>query len=246
MRVLGIIPARFESIRFPGKALVDVHGKSMVQRVFEQACKAPGLTKVVVATDDDRIFDHITEIGGNVIMTSKEHPSGTDRCREATEHEQEDFDFIVNIQGDEPFIDPRQIEELTTKLNPEIQIATQAKLIESQALLADVNCVKVLFNALGNAIYFSRSPIPYQRNIPMNEWATSYQYYQHVGIYAYRKDILKEITKIPQSPLEKAEGLEQLRWLENGYAIKVLTTNYQAHGIDTPEDLHQALASHTP
>ena len=242
MNVLGIIPARFKSSRFPGKALVDVAGKTMVQRVYEQAEKARGLTRVVVATDDQRIYDHIHEIGGKACMTGKQHPNGTDRCREAAALTHEKFDFVVNIQGDEPFIDPRQIDELTTGLTQEVQIATQAKVIENPQKLMDTNCVKVLIDHSGNAIYFSRSPLPYQRNIPIEQWLIAFEYYQHIGIYAYRSDILNEITTIPQSALERAEGLEQLRWLENGYKIKVLKTKYQAYGIDTPEDLKQALA----
>ncbi|TDI72476.1 MAG: 3-deoxy-manno-octulosonate cytidylyltransferase [Bacteroidetes bacterium] len=242
MRILGIIPVRYHSSRFPGKALADVHGKTMVQRVYEQAKQTVGLDRVVVATDHTTILKHITEFGGKACMTSEDHPSGTDRCREALDLEPDEYDFVVNIQGDEPFIDPRQIEELCKNLLPDIQIATQAKLIEQQENLIDPNCVKVIIDSQGNAIYFSRSPLPFQKNRSINHWLSSYQYYQHIGIYAYRTDILREITKLPVSPLEQAEGLEQLRWLENGYSIKVLTTHYQAHGIDTPEDLRKALA----
>ncbi len=243
MSILGIIPVRYHSSRFPGKALADVHGKSMVQRVYEQAMLAKGLDRVVVATDHPKIFDHINEIGGKVCMTSEDHPSGTDRCREAMELEPDGYDFVVNIQGDEPFIDPRQIDDLCEKLVPDIQIATQARRIEMQELLIDPNCVKVIMDSQGKAIYFSRSPLPFQRAHSVDQWISSHQYYQHIGIYAYRSDILREITQLAMSPLEQAEGLEQLRWLENGYSIKVFTTNYQAQGIDTPEDLEKALAS---
>ena len=246
MSILGIIPVRYHSSRFPGKALVNVHGKTMVQRVYEQATQAAGLDKVVVATDHSKIVEHVIEFGGKVCMTSEDHPSGTDRCREAMELEPEEYEFVVNIQGDEPFINPRQIEDLCKHLLPDVQIATQAKLIKLQENLIDTNCVKVILNSQGNAIYFSRTPLPFQRNHSVNDWINSHQYYQHIGIYAYRSDILQKITELPVSPLEQAEGLEQLRWLEYGYNIKVLTTNYQAHGIDTPEDLDKALASNKP
>jgi 3-deoxy-manno-octulosonate cytidylyltransferase (CMP-KDO synthetase) len=243
MSILGIIPVRYHSSRFPGKALADVHGKTMVQRVYEQAMLAEGLDRVVVATDHLKIFDHINEIGGKVCMTSEDHPSGTDRCREAMELEPDGYNFVVNIQGDQPFIDPRQIDDLCKNLVPDVQIATQARRIEMQELLIDPNCVKVIIDSQGKAIYFSRSPLPFQRAHSVDKWISLHQYYQHIGIYAYRSDILREITQLAMSPLEQAEGLEQLRWLENGYSIKVLTTNYQAQGIDTPEDLEKALAS---
>jgi len=243
MSILGIIPVRYHSSRFPGKALADVHGKTMIQRVYEQAMLAECLDRVVVATDHPKIFDHINEIGGKVCMTSEDHPSGTDRCREAMELEPDGYDFVVNIQGDQPFIDQRQIDDLCKNLVPDIQIATQARRIEMQELLIDPNCVKVIIDSQGKAIYFSRSPLPFQRAHSVDEWISSHQYYQHIGIYAYRSDILQKITQLAMSPLEQAEGLEQLRWLENGYSIKVLTTNYHAQGIDTPEDLEKALAS---
>lgn len=243
MSILGIIPVRYHSSRFPGKALADVHGKTMVQRVYEQAMLAEGLDRVVVATDHLKIFDHINEIGGKVCMTSEDHPSGTDRCREAMELEPDGYNFVVNIQGDQPFIDPRQIDDLCKNLVPDVQIATQARRIEMQELLIDPNCVKVIIDSQGKAIYFSRSPLPFQRAHSVDKWISLHQYYQHIGIYAYRSDILREITQLAMSPLEQAEGLEQLRWLENGYSIKVLTTNYPAQGIDTPEDLEKALAS---
>lgn len=243
MQILGIIPVRYQSSRFPGKALVDIQGKSMVQRVYQQALKSRGLAKVIVATDSSKIFRHISEIGGNVCMTREDHPSGTDRCQEAQEQQDQPFDFIVNIQGDEPFIAPEQIEELCEGLGPDVQIATQAKLIEQPDDLNDPNCVKVVRDKTGKAIYFSRSPLPYQKNKPVNQWLNTHRYYQHIGIYAYRTDILKEITGLPLSSLEKAEGLEQLRWLENGFEINVPLTRYRSYGIDTPEDLTKALAA---
>ena len=244
MRIAGIIPVRFKSVRFPGKALVDINGKSMVQRVYEQASAVGGLNKVVVATDHEKIFNHIKDFGGDVCMTSEHHPSGTDRCREAFEMLEEQHDFIVNIQGDEPFIEPGQIEELIEGLNTTTQIATQARLIDDQKKLKDPNCVKVICNQQGNAVYFSRSPIPHLRNYPRDQWIKQFDYYQHIGLYAYRADVLQQITELPVSPLENAEGLEQLRWLENSFTIKVLITQYYADGIDTPEDLEKALSLH--
>jgi len=245
MKIIGIIPVRFESTRFPGKALADVNGKSMVQRVYEQASGASGLDQVIVATDHHKIFEHIRDFGGEACMTGNHHPSGTDRCREALEKLGQHYDFIVNIQGDEPFIDPGQIEELIQGLNPSTQIATQARLIEDPDKLTDPNCVKVIFNKQGNAVYFSRSPVPHLRNLSKDQWIRHFHFYQHIGLYAYRADILKEVTGLPVSPLEKAEGLEQLRWLENSFTIEVLLTRYYADGIDTPEDLAKTLAEHT-
>jgi len=243
MKVIGIIPVRYKSTRFPGKAMVDIKGKSMVQRVLEQAKKAKGLDKVLVATDETIIFDHIKEIGGNVCMTSSHHPSGTDRCKEAVEIQESEYDFVVNIQGDEPFIDPHQIDQLIDGLTPEVEIATQAKLIEQSNQIFDPNCVKVIMDPHANALYFSRMAIPHVRNHPQHLWTSHFKYHQHIGIYAYRWDILQQITQLPVSPLEQAEGLEQLRWLENSYKIKVLVTNFQAHGIDTPEDLEKVLGN---
>ena len=245
MKVAGIIPVRFQSTRFPGKALVDIMGQSMVQRVYQQAIATNGLDKVVVATDHQSIFDHVSEFGGNVCMTREDHPSGTDRVREAMEQLGEAYDFVVNIQGDEPFIDPQQIDELIQGLDPTVQIATQARLIKDPEKLADPNCVKVIIDPAGNAVYFSRTPIPYLRNVPREMWLDQFDYYQHIGLYAYQSDVLLQITKLTVSKLEKAEGLEQLRWLENAYSIKVLTTNFQADGIDTPEDLEKAIGLHS-
>ncbi len=241
MKVIGVIPVRFKSTRFPGKAMVDINGKTMVQRVLEQSCKAKGLDKVLVATDEQKIFDHILSIGGNVCMTSSDHPSGTDRCKEALAQEKDSYDFVVNIQGDEPFIDPRQIDQLIDGLDQDVQIATQAKLIEQSNQIFDPNCVKVIMDPSGNALYFSRTAIPHVRNYPQHLWTSHFRYHQHIGIYAYRTDILNEVTELSVSSLEQAEGLEQLRWLENSYTIKVLITSYQAHGIDTPEDLEKVL-----
>ncbi len=245
MKVAGIIPVRFQSTRFPGKALVDINGRSMVQRVYHQASTSQGLDKVVVATDHKDIFDHVKDFGGAVCMTSELHPSGTDRCREALEQMGQSYDFVVNIQGDEPFIDPRQIDALVAGLDRSVQIATQAKEIHDYSKLADPNCVKVILDKQGNALYFSRSPLPYLRNVSPDQWLGHFRYYHHIGLYAYHHEVLQQITSLPVSKLEKAEGLEQLRWLENGYSIKVLTTTYQADGIDTPEDLERAIRLHS-
>jgi 3-deoxy-manno-octulosonate cytidylyltransferase (CMP-KDO synthetase) len=244
MKTVGIIPVRFQSTRFPGKALVDIKGKSMVERVYRQASAAAGLEKVLVATDHQSIYDHVMDFGGEVCMTSQQHPSGTDRCREAMEQLEHTCDFVVNIQGDEPFIDPRQIDALVDGLDGSVQIATQARKIEQFEKLADPNCVKVIMDRSSKALYFSRTPLPYLRNVPPGKWLEQFDFYQHIGLYAYHVDVLREITELPVSNLENAEGLEQLRWLENGYSIKVLTTNYHADGIDTPEDLERAIGMH--
>lgn len=242
MKITGIIPARYASTRFPAKALADVKGKSMIQRVYEQACKAETLSAVIVATDDDRIFSHVKSFGGNVVMTSTSHPSGTDRCFEAFQKSGHDSDFIINIQGDEPFIEPGQIDLLAAVLEKDTQIATLVKKIEDTEVLLNPNSPKVVVGTNAEALYFSRSPIPHLRGIPQAEWLSQGQsFYKHIGIYAYRKDILEQITKLPTSPLESAEALEQLRWLENGYRIKVAVTEFESYGIDIPEDLEKAV-----
>lgn len=240
MKILGIIPARFASSRFPAKALVDIKGKSMVERVYEQASKAPHLNKVVVATDHKKIYDHVVAFGGEVILTSASHESGTDRCAEVLSHFP-DFDYVVNIQGDEPFINPEQIQTLTNSLDGTIQIATLCISIKSEEILFSSNAVKVIRDKNENAIYFSRHPIPFNRNSNTEEWLDKHFYYKHIGMYAYRSDILKEITSLPQTPLELSESLEQLRWIENGYKIKVSISETDSIGIDTPEDLEKAL-----
>lgn len=237
MKILGIIPARFASTRFPEKALVDIGGKSMVQRVYEQASKSNILSKVVVATDHKKIFNHVENFGGRVVMTSENHLSGTDRCMEAFQNIGEAFDFIINIQGDEPFIKPEQIELLARILTPETQLATLAKKITDNETLFNFNTPKLIWNDKMEALYFSRHTIPYLRGIAQEEWLSKHDFYKHIGIYAYRVDVLKAITKLKPSSLEQAESLEQLRWLENGYKIKVALTEFESIGIDTPEDL---------
>ncbi len=237
MQILGIIPARYASTRFPAKALVDIGGKSMIQRVYEQAAKAGKLTHVVVATDDTRIFDHVQEFGGTAIMTADTHQSGTDRCFEALTKTAGTFEYVINIQGDEPFISPEPINRLADVLNGETELATLVKIIDSDEILFNVNVPKAVLNKRGEVLYFSRQTIPYLRNTEQSDWLNGHTFYKHIGIYAYRVDVLEEITKLPVSALEKAEALEQLRWLENGYAIKAVITSDDSHGVDTPEDL---------
>jgi len=237
MKILGIIPARYASTRFPGKPLVDIAGKSMIQRVYEQAKKCAQLSEVIVATDDDRIFEHVQAFGGKAIMTSSAHQSGTDRCAEVAEKYTE-YDVIINIQGDEPYIDPEQIGKLISCFNESAtQIATLIKKISTEQELLNTNSPKVIINKNSEAIYFSRSPLPHIRGQEPQNWLQHFTYFKHIGIYGYRADILKQITKLPVSPLEKAESLEQLRWIENGYKIKVAETEIETIAIDTPEDL---------
>jgi len=237
MHILGIIPARYASSRFPGKPLVDIAGKSMIQRVYEQAKKCADLTEVIVATDDERIFDHVADFGGVAVMTSPNHASGTDRCAEvALQHPE--YEVIINIQGDEPYIDPAQISKLAACFtDANTQIATLIKQIKTEQELFNVNSPKVITNQNSEAIYFSRSPLPHIRGEEQQNWLEFHTFFKHIGIYGYRADILKQITKLPVSSLEKAESLEQLRWIENGYRIKVAETELETHAIDTPGDL---------
>ncbi len=246
MKVLGVIPARYASTRFPGKPLVDIQGKSMIQRVYEQAMKAKSLSKVIVATDDERIFNHVKSFKGEVMMTSDSHQSGTDRCAEVINQlSSEGFDAVVNIQGDEPFINPSQIDSVVEVLKKEqFMIATLVKRIlvtanemQQEGAINNPNIVKAVFSSEGKALYFSRSPIPYLRDTPTDEWLSKGEFYKHIGLYAYKSAVLKEIALLPPSRLEQLESLEQLRWLENGYAIGIAETDLETIGIDTPEDL---------
>lgn len=237
MKILGVIPARYASTRFPAKALADINGKSMVRRVYEQACKARSLYRVVIATDHELITEHAESFTKDVLMTSETHQSGTDRCCEVLEKIGEHYDFVLNIQGDEPYIQPEQIELLTSALSPQVQLATLAKAITDEQTLFNPNTPKVIFGPSGNAIYFSRQTIPFLRGIPPFDWLARHTFYKHIGIYAYRADVLTEIAQLKPSALEQAESLEQLRWLENGYSIKVMITDMETIGIDTPEDL---------
>lgn len=239
MNIIGIIPARYGSTRFPGKPLVDIDGKSMIQRVFEQSRKSKLLTRVVIATDDERIMAHVLDFGGDVMMTSPQHVSGTDRCAEFVKKENgTKWDAVINIQGDEPYIQPEQIDLLCRCIDsPETSIATLVKEIKTSDELFNHNNVKVVLNKNSDAIYFSRAPVPYCRNYPEQEWIRHHTYYKHIGIYAYRTDVLLEISMLPKTKLEITESLEQLRWIENGYKIKAELTSFESIAIDTPDDL---------
>ena len=241
MKFIGIIPARYQSTRFPGKPLALIHGKPMIQWVYERSAEA--LSEVWVATDDQQILDAVKSFGGNAIMTSTEHRSGTDRCAEAALRLSSDIDFdvVVNIQGDEPFIQPEQIRKLMTCFESDADIATLVRRISDLDELADPNKPKVVLGVNSDALYFSRAAIPYTRDFEKGRWLEDVNYWAHIGIYAYRKDILQQITGLLPGTLEKAESLEQLRWLENGFRIRVAETDYHSFGIDTPEDLKRAL-----
>ncbi len=244
MNIIGIIPARYASTRFPGKPLIKIKGKYMIQHVYERVSNV--LETVIVATDDKRIFDAVNKFGGKAIMTSPEHKSGTDRCAEALEkHSKKSniiFDVVINIQGDEPFIHKEHIEKLKTCFEDNnTQIATLIKPINDTETIFNPNSPKVIINNKNEAIYFSRSPIPFVHKIEKNEWHKKAKFYKHLGIYGYNIEILKQITKIKQSSLEIAESLEQNRWIENGYSINVAITNIENYAIDTPNDLEVVL-----
>jgi 3-deoxy-manno-octulosonate cytidylyltransferase (CMP-KDO synthetase) len=241
---IAIIPARFASTRFPGKPLADISGKPMIQRVYERVI--PSVSDVIVATDDLRIIDAVLKFGGNAVMTSPKHRSGTDRCAEALntweQMASKKFDAVINIQGDEPFIRIEQIELVKECFSDsETQIATLIKQISENEIIFDPNRPKVVIDSKGFALFFSRSAIPYVRDISKDQWHMHNVLYQHIGLYAYRSKVLREITGMPQSPLELAESLEQLRWLENGYKIKTAVTSFDSFGIDTEEDLRRVL-----
>ena len=244
MKTRGIIPARYESSRFPGKPLVDILGKSMIQRVYEKCLEAKLLTDVYVATDDERIYDHILSFGGKVILTDKAHTNGTERCEEVLRKLNDgQIDTIINIQGDEPFISPDQIDLLANLFlkYPETEIGTLIKKIEDYDTLFNPNTPKVVFTPQFDALYFSRNTIPYQRDHSKEQWLESHNYYKHIGIYGYTSKTLHEIVKLKETPLEMTEKLEQLRWLEEGYRIKVAETTHETIGIDTPEDLDRVI-----
>ena len=241
MNFIGIIPARFQSTRFPGKPLAILGDKPIIQWVYENARKA--LTNVYVATDDERIYQTVEAFGGKAVYTSPNHQSGTDRCAEAAQKVAESlqFDVVINIQGDEPFIRPEQVEGLKACFNtPDTEIATLIKSITHAAEITNINRPKVVINKNQEALYFSRSPIPFVRDCKPEEWINRNTFYSHIGMYAYRFDILLELTQLPIGFLEKAESLEQLRWLENGYHIKTALTTFENIGIDTTEDLEEA------
>ena len=240
MKVVGIIPARYASTRFPGKPLALIKVKPMIQRVYEQALKSK-LDAVVIATDDVRIADAVMDFGGQYVMTSPNHRSGTDRCCEALDLLKTKYDAVVNIQGDEPFIDPKQIDLLVDLIvRDDTPLASLAKRIDDADELFSPNAVKVVVNQEGNAMYFSRNPIPFMRNVDRDEWLAKGRFYKHIGIYAYKADVLHQVAHMEPSALEQAESLEQLRWLENGLAIRMALSDAENISIDTPDDLHRA------
>lgn len=241
MKITGIIPARYASTRFPGKPLVEILGKSMLQRVYEQAKKSKLLSEVVIATDDERILNHAASFGAKCVMTKAEHPSGTDRCYEAALNSGEPFDYLINIQGDEPFIDPGQIDLLAGLCDGTTELATLMIKCTSHDVLFDKGEVKITLNTNNEALYFSRMVIPYIKGVDEKEWHKHFDYFRHVGMYAYRKDVLEKITRLQPSSLEKAESLEQLRWLENGFKIKCAETLFDSHCVDTPEDIEKVI-----
>ncbi len=239
MKFIAIIPARYASTRFPGKPLAILGGKPVIQRVYEQVSSV--LEEVYVATDDDRIFQAVEAFGGRAVMTSDRHRSGTDRIQEAATTIGTDADVVINVQGDEPFIHPSQIESLCRCFdNPTTQIATLGKPFETIEAVKNPNSPKIVVDNQGFALYFSRSVIPFVRGVDEAEWLSRYPFLKHLGLYAYRREVLREVTQLPMSSLEAAESLEQLRWLQNGYRIRVAETNIETVGIDTPDDLERA------
>ena len=241
MKFIAIIPARYASTRFPGKPLALLGGLPVIQRVYEQAISV--LPEAYVATDDERIFQCVEAFGGRAVMTRTDHKSGTDRIQEAVEHIGTDTDVIINIQGDEPFVQASQLQTLMQLFDDTTtQIGTLGKRFESMEAVQNPNSPKIVCDQRGFALYFSRSVIPFVRGKETAEWLKHYPYLKHLGLYAYRREVLREVTQLPQSPLEQAESLEQLRWLENGYRIRVGLTDVETVGIDTPEDLTRAEA----
>lgn len=241
MSIIGIIPARYSSTRFPGKPLIQINGKSMIQRVYEQAAKSKLMTKIIIATDDDRIAEHAKSFGAEVVITKAEHPSGTDRCFEAYQLNGQNFDYVLNIQGDEPFLDPEQIDSLAQGCAEDVEIATQMIKCTDHDVLFDKGEVKIILNSNKEALYFSRNVIPFIKGKDEKEWHKHFDYYRHVGMYAYRTDILEKITQLKPSALELAESLEQLRWVEHGYKIKCIETSFESHCVDTPEDIEKVM-----
>lgn len=242
MKILGIIPSRYQSSRFPGKPLIDIAGKSMIQRVYEQSSKSALINELIVATDDQRIFDHVESFGGNVMMTSESHTSGTDRCGEVVE-KYSDFDIVINIQGDEPLIRPDQLDELLTAFkNSDVKLATLVKRMSSIEDVLNPNRIKVVLDKDKNGVYFSRSPIPFIANTDKSEWLAKADFWKHIGIYAWRSDVLSKLIALPKTELEQQESLEQLRWIYNGFKIATVETQIETPNIDAPEDLKKVLS----
>lgn len=237
MKILGVIPSRFSSSRFPGKPLIDLAGKSMIQRVYEGAKKCELFTELVVATDDERIFNHVHEFGGNAMMTNSDHQSGTDRCGEVIS-KLPDFDVVVNIQGDEPLVEAEQLKQLISAFGQEeTQIATLGIFVKNQQELFNPNRIKVVLNAKNQAIYFSRNPIPFGAQMLQEYWMKSYPYVRHIGLYAFRTKVLEELVKLEPTAIEKQESLEQLRWMYYGHKVQVVMTEIETPNIDSPEDV---------
>jgi 3-deoxy-manno-octulosonate cytidylyltransferase (CMP-KDO synthetase) len=238
MGVLGIIPARYGSTRLPGKPLIKVHGKTIIERVYDRVHKSSCLSEVVVATDDIRIFNHVRKFGGHALITRLDHPSGTMRCAEVIET-MSSFDLIINIQGDEPLINPAQIDQLCEFMreHSDFGIGTLIKKIDHTEDLTNPSVAKVVCGQHGKVLYFSRCPVPFIRDLPIQQWLSRYRFYRHIGMYAYRRDMLKRIGTLPPSDLEQAERLEQLNWIYHGFPVYAKETEYDSIGIDTPEDL---------
>ena len=236
---MAIIPARFASTRFPGKPLVDIGGKSMIQRTYERVIAVAGWDEVIIATDDLRIYDAAKAFGAKVQMTREDHISGTDRCAEILQTLTQSVDYVVNIQGDEPFIEPAQLAELALGFTSDAPILTLIKEIKDENTLFSTNTPKVVVNAHGDALYFSRQTIPFLRGIPQSDWLGKQRFFKHIGLYAYRADILPQLSNLSPSSLELAESLEQLRWLQAGFAIKTLETQFESIGIDSLADIEK-------
>lgn len=236
-KVVAVIPARYASTRYPGKPLVDLGGKPMIQRTYERVASVAGWYKIIIATDDLRIFDVAKSFGAEVMMTAETHVSGTDRCAEVLVNLVEEIDYVVNIQGDEPYIEPGQLIELINEFSTNAPILTLVKQITTIDTLFNPNSPKVVLDNQHQALYFSRHPIPYMRGLPQEDWLSHHRYFKHIGLYAYRADILAKISQLPASDLENAESLEQLRWLQHGFPIRAVETQFETIGIDTPEDL---------
>ena len=239
LTILGIIPSRYNSIRFPGKPLAVIKGKSMIQRVYEQASKSKTLKKVVVATDDERIYNHVKEFGGHVEMTSAEHKSGTERCAEALSLVDGEYDGVINIQGDEPFIQPDQIDKVACALEEGADITTLVKRIRSMEDYENTSVVKVTRDVQSEKVWFSRKLSFSKKILSDKDFLNKVVIHKHIGIYGYKASVLKAIVSLSPSPLEKLHSLEQLRWLENGYTIKVKETHFETQAVDTPEDLEK-------
>lgn len=243
MKAIAIIPARYASSRFPGKPVANIGSKTMIQCVYERAKSISELSDVIVATDDERIKENVISFGGKAVMTATTHHTGTERCAEVLQNMNEQPDIVINIQGDVPFIELNQIQLILNSFREkETQIASLYMPIQDLGTITNPNVPKVVFDKNNHAIYFSRSPIPYIRDLEKNKWTDTGSFYKHIGIYGYRSEVLKKIVLLPEGKLEKAEKLEQLRWLENGYKIHLSETDVESLSIDTPEDLSQVLA----